>query len=88
MTIQVRFEEEERQAILLALAQLAALRPGWDDLLGGIAERFNGRTMYQQFLAMRRDVVGKVSPADVIDDGELATIIRAQPGVDPREGGE
>lgn len=31
------FEEEERQAILLALAKLSLERPGWDNFLTGIA---------------------------------------------------
>lgn len=39
--MQVEFEEAERQAILLALARLAVDRPGWDLMLGEIADKLN-----------------------------------------------
>jgi hypothetical protein len=33
----VTLEEEQRQALLLAMAHLSLARPGWDDLLNRIA---------------------------------------------------
>lgn len=39
----------DRDMILLALAQLAILRPGWDWTLGRLAERFNGRATFDAF---------------------------------------
>jgi hypothetical protein len=38
----------QRHAILLALARLAVERPGWDSMLGDIAEQFQGREMFEQ----------------------------------------
>jgi hypothetical protein len=42
-------EEEERQAILLALAKLLVERPGWDDFLGRIADKLGGLEMLTKF---------------------------------------
>ena len=41
--------EEQRQATLLALAQLAHRRPGWDVMLGEIADSLQGRAMFDKF---------------------------------------
>lgn len=46
--------EGQRQAILLAIGHLAIERPGWDFMLGEIADAFEGRTMYEQFKEIRR----------------------------------
>lgn len=48
-------EESDRQATLLALAALAHERPGWDHMLGLIADKLQGREMYNTFLALRKD---------------------------------
>jgi hypothetical protein len=40
----ISIEEEERQMILLALAQLALERPGWDDALTRIAQKMDNTT--------------------------------------------
>ena len=42
-------EEEDRQAVLLAIAELALSRPGWDDMLRRIARKFSGEAMFEQF---------------------------------------
>jgi hypothetical protein len=54
----LELEEEERQAVLLALAALAVERPGWDDMLNRVALRIDnavsGRAqMYDQFRCLR-----------------------------------
>lgn len=43
MKIQLELEEEERQMVLMALAQLAVRRPGWDYALNHIALRIDNR---------------------------------------------
>jgi hypothetical protein len=60
--------ESDRQAIVLALAELALRRPGWDQYLSGIADRMQGREMYDRF---------KETSASVIQatlDGHIATL--------------
>lgn len=44
-------DEGQRQTILLALGHLARERPGWDFLLGEIADVFEGRQLYEGFKA-------------------------------------
>lgn len=39
-------DEAERQVVVLALAELAAGRPGWAPMLAGIAEKFDAREMF------------------------------------------
>lgn len=47
--------EEERQAMIIALAHLALERPGWDGFLSGIALKMDNRTgddkpeMFEEF---------------------------------------
>jgi hypothetical protein len=52
-------EESDRQAIVLALAMLSLQRPGWDWMLGGIAEKLGGfiegRELYNEFKRMNED---------------------------------
>jgi hypothetical protein len=48
------FDEGQRQAILLAIGHLAVDRPGWDFMLGEIADVFEGREMYDRFKAMEQ----------------------------------
>jgi len=50
-----RLEESERQATLLALANLALQRPGWDDMLGGIAEKLQGFDLFEEFKRLNND---------------------------------
>lgn len=57
--IMVSVDEGERQVILLALAELALERPGWDYMLGELAERFQGRPMFDGFKHSNADrIVG------------------------------
>lgn len=48
-TTAVEVEEGERQMILLALAQLAVRRPGWDETLTETAKKFGGFEMFLEF---------------------------------------
>ena len=52
-------EESDRQAIVLALAMLSLQRPGWDWMLGGIAEKLGGvvegRYMYDELKRLNED---------------------------------
>ena len=41
-------DESDRQATILALATLALHRPGFDYMLGEIAEKLQGREMYEK----------------------------------------
>lgn len=48
-------EEEERQALLLAIAKLSIARPGWyPGLLRPLAEKLHGLEMFENFLALER----------------------------------
>lgn len=42
-------DEEDRQAVLLAISILSIERPGWVWFLGTIAEKFEGKEMYEEF---------------------------------------
>ncbi len=39
----------EMQVIMLAIAKLALERPGWNWMLGEIADRFGGREIFEEF---------------------------------------
>jgi hypothetical protein len=52
----VTVSEEERQAVLLALAKLSIERPGWHWMLGKLAAKFStspniedGRMLFERF---------------------------------------
>jgi hypothetical protein len=45
----VDLDESQRQAVLLALAQLSISRPGWLIMLREIAEQFCGASMFDKF---------------------------------------
>lgn len=62
-------DESDRQAVLLALGHLAVERPGWDYMLGLIADKLRGREMYQTFQDLHRQAV-------VRESERLATIER------------
>lgn len=53
-------EEEERLMVLLALANLALLRQGFDNIGRAIAARFgvDGVVLFEQFKVSNRDLVG------------------------------
>ena len=50
-------EEGQRQLVLLALAELALSRPGFDWTLGEIADLFFGREMFEGFKRSNADRV-------------------------------
>lgn len=49
--------ESERQAMLLALAELALSRPGWDFMLRLLAEKLHGAEMFEDFKRLNADRV-------------------------------
>jgi hypothetical protein len=53
-----RLEEHDRQAILLALGILRNQRPGWDYMLGLIADKFSGREMMEEFSTLNLEGCG------------------------------
>ena len=65
MITKVEFDASDRQMVLLALAELALSRPGWDHALGEIAEHFStpapeaisGRELFDQFKRLNADRV-------------------------------
>ena len=63
-------EEEERQMLVLALAELALSRPGWDDSIREIAVKLDrpGTPMYEGF---------KVTSADRVK-AERTSLVKAQ----------
>lgn len=71
----VTFPEDERQAVILALAKLAAARPGWKDYLTHIANRFGtaGANMFNEFLNFGPDPVQEPQ----IEDDEHLELDRA-----------
>lgn len=57
MTINVDFEEGDRQMTLLALAELALSRPGWNDALERIAFLLRGEKIFRRFKEVNADRV-------------------------------
>jgi hypothetical protein len=56
--------EEQRQAILLAIAQLSLTRPGWlPGLLLPIAQQLGGAVMFENFRALGSDEPASVAAA-------------------------
>lgn len=54
--------EEQRQLVMLALAQLCARRPGWHYALKETAQQFQSVELFENFLALARiDDVEEVS---------------------------
>ena len=51
-------EEEERQAILLAIAHLAVARPGWEPFLAHISHKLDGVAMYRWFHRLKSEDEG------------------------------
>jgi hypothetical protein len=49
LTLKLELAEEQRQAMLLAIARLAVERPGYDWMLGEISEKLKGRDLYDKF---------------------------------------
>jgi hypothetical protein len=57
LSVTVKIEEDDRQMILLALAELALSRPGWDSLLSKIAGELEGVEMFAEFKRLNADRV-------------------------------
>lgn len=55
--IRLTLDEMERQMILLAIAELALSRPGWDYSLQLIAVRLQGAAMFDAFKRANADRV-------------------------------
>lgn len=53
----MNFEEGDRQMMLLAIAELALSRPGWDDALSEIAKQLQGEEMFGEFKRLNADRV-------------------------------
>lgn len=51
------FDEGERQMLLLAIAELALSRPGFNDTLGEIADKLHGRQQFEEFKRVNGDRV-------------------------------
>jgi hypothetical protein len=51
----VHLSEEQRQAMLLALAELALSRPGWDAMLREIASLMFGEQMFDELKRLNAD---------------------------------
>lgn len=60
-------QEEQRQLVLLAVAELALSRPGFDETLGNIADLFFGREMFAEFKRLNADrVKASHDPCDLV----------------------
>ena len=53
----MKIEETERQMILLALAELALSRPGFEDHIRVIVTKFRGEAMFEEFKRANADRV-------------------------------
>jgi hypothetical protein len=51
-------DEKDRQATLLALAELSLSRPGWLAMLTTVAARLGGVTLFEQFRLFNADRIG------------------------------
>lgn len=63
--------EEQRQAVILALARLAVERPGWKTMLEKIAEEFAGKGMFAQFVSF-----AGLPPMSVVDSSNRFGLVR------------
>lgn len=62
MTI-VNIESVDRQAIMMALADLSLRRPEQEQFLRDVADKFAGRFMFEKFRELHRDLVKPDPPA-------------------------
>lgn len=61
----LRVSEEERQAVILALAALSVERPGWLDFLQRIAKRLDPKLMlFERFRSIRKPGPGRADDDD------------------------
>ncbi len=79
-------EEGDRQAIVLALAKLSLTRPGWLDMLRGLAENtFHGGAMFDEFASHGPDTP-KGTPLGIFDRVELLEPLHSDDPVLEAEG--
>jgi hypothetical protein len=93
----LKLDEGERQMLVLAMAELALSRPGWDDALRRIVGRIDnpGTPMYESLKASNADRVrverGPLFPARMIlkhDDEEVRRWIHGINQGDPAPSGD
>lgn len=53
----IGLDESERQFLILACALVALLRPGWDYCSGTIADKLQGKAMFERMKELNADVV-------------------------------
>jgi hypothetical protein len=58
--LKVSLKETHRQATLLGLAVLCLQRPGWDEMLGEIADQLHGRQLWREFMRENEDLVPRL----------------------------
>lgn len=56
----IELPEEDCQAIVLAIARLSVERPGWQNYLTEIAERFKARELFDTFRQYKIDENGTI----------------------------
>lgn len=60
--------EEQRQAVLLAVARLSVERPGWEAFLRQVAADLGGEAMYEQFQTLKREELSMPKKVHARDD--------------------
>lgn len=66
MTLEL--DEADRQLVLLALALMVLLRPGFDHAAGLVADQMDGRLMMNWFKQLNADTVRPQSETNPPDD--------------------
>lgn len=66
--VPINVDEGEQQMILLALAELALTRPGFEYAIGVIAEKLNGKEILESFMASNMD---RVEAMEVMLDAQV-----------------
>lgn len=75
----VFLDEGNRQLILLAVAELALSRPGFDDTLGRLSELFYGREMFEGFKRSNADrVKASHGPFGFAPEGSSPLILKLE----------
>jgi len=61
-------DDSDRQMLILATAELALRRPGWDPALSALAVKLEGPTLFVKHKILSRDVT---KPEAALSDAEL-----------------
>jgi len=64
--------EKAKEAVILAIAHLAIERPGWDDMLGRIADNLYGKKLYEEFKEMA--TTARKLDAERLTSSEILTL--------------